>query len=31
MGLAIVMGLIGGLFPAIRAIRLQITDSLRQR
>ncbi len=31
MGLAIAMGLIGGLFPAIRAIRLQITDALRQR
>ena len=31
MGLAIVMGLVGGLFPAIRAIRLEITDALRQR
>lgn len=31
MGLAIAMGLLGGLFPAIRAIRLQITDALRQR
>lgn len=31
MSLAIAMGLIGGLFPAIRAIRLQITDALRQR
>lgn len=31
MGLAIAMGLIGGLFPAIRAIRLPITDALRQR
>lgn len=31
MGLAVAMGLIGGLFPAIRAIRLQITDALRQR
>lgn len=31
MGLAIAMGLIGGLFPAIRAIRLEITDALRQR
>jgi putative ABC transport system permease protein len=31
MGLAITMGLIGGLFPAIRAIRLEITDALRQR
>ncbi len=30
MTLALAMGLIGGLFPAIRAIRLQITDSLRQ-
>ncbi len=31
MALAIAMGLIGGLFPAIRAIRLEITDALRQR
>ena len=31
MILALAMGLIGGLFPAIRAIRLQITDALRQR
>jgi putative ABC transport system permease protein len=31
MGLAMLMGLIGGLFPAFRAIRLQITDALRQR
>ena len=31
MGLAIAMGLVGGLFPAVRAIRLQITDALRQR
>ena len=31
MGLALVMGLMGGLFPAIRAIRLEITDALRQR
>ena len=31
MGLAIAMGLIGGLFPAFRAIRLQITEALRQR
>lgn len=31
MSLAIAMGLIGGLFPAIRATRLQITDALRQR
>ncbi len=30
MGLAVAMGLIGGLFPAIRAIRLQITNALRQ-
>ena len=31
MALAIAMGLIGGLFPALRAIRLEITDALRQR
>ena len=31
MFLAITMGLVGGLFPAIRAVRLQITDALRQR
>jgi len=31
MALAVAMGLIGGLFPAIRAIRLEITDALRQR
>jgi putative ABC transport system permease protein len=31
MSMAVAMGLIGGLFPAIRAIRLQITDALRQR
>ena len=31
MLLAIAMGLIGGLFPALRAIRLQITEALRQR
>lgn len=31
MALALAMGLIGGLFPAIRAIRLQIVDALRQR
>ncbi len=31
MTLALAMGLIGGLFPAIRAIRLEITDALRQR
>jgi putative ABC transport system permease protein len=31
MALAIAMGLVGGLFPAIRATRLQVTDALRQR
>ena len=31
MALAVAMGLIGGLFPAMRAIRLEITDALRQR
>lgn len=31
MALALLMGLIGGLFPALRAIRLQITNALRQR
>ena len=31
MLLAIGMGILGGLFPALRAIRLQITDSLRER
>ncbi len=31
MGLALCMGLLGGLFPALRAIRLQIIDALRQR
>ena len=31
MSLALAMGLLGGLFPAIRAVRLRITDSLRQR
>ncbi len=31
MCLALAMGLIGGLLPAIRATRLQITDALRQR
>jgi putative ABC transport system permease protein len=31
MLLALMMGLIGGLFPAVRAIRLQITEALRQR
>jgi putative ABC transport system permease protein len=30
MGLALAMGLVGGLFPAIRAIRLQIINALRQ-
>ncbi len=31
MILAVTMGILGGLFPALRAIRLQITDALRQR
>ncbi|MDA8744626.1 ABC transporter permease [Rubripirellula amarantea] len=31
MGLAVAMGLIGGILPAVRAIRLEITDALRQR
>ncbi len=31
MLLALAMGLIGGIFPAIRAIRLQIADAFRQR
>ncbi|MEO8268478.1 MAG: FtsX-like permease family protein [Aureliella sp.] len=31
MLLALAMGLIGGLFPALRAIRLQVIDALRQR
>lgn len=31
MGLALAMGLIGGLFPAIRAMRMEITNALRQR
>ncbi len=31
MALALAMGLIGGLFPALRAIRLQVIDALRQR
>ncbi len=31
MGLALAMGLVGGILPAIRAIRLEITDALRQR
>jgi putative ABC transport system permease protein len=30
MILALAMGLLGGLFPAIRAIRLPVTDALRQ-
>jgi len=31
MAIAVVMGLVGGLFPAVRAIRLEITNALRQR
>jgi putative ABC transport system permease protein len=31
MCLALAMGLLGGLFPAVRAVRLRITDALRQR
>lgn len=31
MIMALVMGLIGGLFPALKAIRLQIVNALRQR
>jgi putative ABC transport system permease protein len=31
MGLAVVMGVLGGLLPAIHAVRMRITDSLRQR
>ena len=31
MIMALAMGLIGGLFPAIRAVRLHITDALRQQ
>lgn len=31
MGLAVAMGLIGGLFPAVRATRLQIVDALGKR
>ena len=31
MILALAMGLIGGLFPALRAIRLQVVNALRQR
>jgi ABC-type antimicrobial peptide transport system permease subunit len=28
--MALVMGALGGLFPAIRAVRLRIIDALRQ-
>jgi len=31
MGLALAMGLVGGIFPALRAIRLRIVNALRQR
>lgn len=31
MAIALAMGLLGGLFPALRAIRLQIVEALRQR
>lgn len=31
MGLALFMGTLGGLFPALKAIRLQIVNALRQR
>lgn len=31
MGLALAMGLLGGILPALRAVRLEITDALRQR
>ncbi len=31
MVMALVMGLIGGMFPALKAIRLQIVNALRQR
>jgi len=31
MILALTMGLIGGMFPALKAIRLQIVNALRQR
>ncbi len=31
MILALAMGLVGGLFPALRAIRLQVVNALRQR
>ena len=30
MALALAMGLLGGLFPAIRAIRMKIINALRQ-
>ena len=29
--MALVMGVLGGLFPAIRAVRLNIVDALRQQ
>jgi ABC-type lipoprotein release transport system permease subunit len=28
--MALLMGLLGGLFPAVRAIRLKVVDALRQ-
>jgi putative ABC transport system permease protein len=31
VAMALVMGLLGGLFPAIRAVRLNIIDALRER
>ena len=31
MGLALFMGTLGGIFPALQAIRLQIVSALRQR
>lgn len=31
MMLAVAMGLLGGLFPAVRAMRMRITDALRQQ
>lgn len=30
VAMALIMGLLGGLFPAIRAVRMRITDALRQ-
>jgi putative ABC transport system permease protein len=30
VAMALVMGLLGGLFPALRAVRMRITDALRQ-